>query len=94
MSEKSEKGRLVTGKVVSNKMHKTIVVEVERLVKHPKYGKFCRRRTKLYAHTPEVNVHVGALVTIRETRPLSKLKRWVLVKVVNEGTHQAENAVT
>ncbi len=70
-----------TGTVTSNKMDKSITVQVERLVKHPLYEKFVKRRTKLHAHDEKNECNVGDLVEIVETRPLSKLKRWRLVNI-------------
>lgn len=82
MSE--QKIRTVQGRVVSNKMDKTITVMVERFVKHPIYGKFIKRSTKLHAHD-EANVcNEGDLVTVTECRPLSKSKTWKLVDVVEK----------
>lgn len=71
-----------TGKVVSTKMDKTIVVAVERRVPHKLYGKIVRRSKKFYAHDEEGKAAVGDLVKIQETRPLSKLKCWRLVEVL------------
>lgn len=71
-----------TGLVESNKMHKTIVVSVERLVKHGTYGKYIKRTTKLYAHDEENTCNIGDRVRVMATRPLSKLKRWRLVEVI------------
>ena len=71
------------GIVVSTKMQKTIVVQVERTVTHPKYGKILRRRSKLHAHDENEVCKVGNIVKIRESRPLSKLKNWVLVEVIS-----------
>ncbi|WP_417585967.1 30S ribosomal protein S17 [Nitrincola sp.] len=73
--------RTVTGKVVSDKMDKTITVLVERKEKHPIYGKFVRRSTKLHAHDADNVCRIGDLVTIKESRPLSKSKTWVLVQI-------------
>ncbi|MBM4192348.1 MAG: 30S ribosomal protein S17 [Gammaproteobacteria bacterium] len=73
--------RTVTGRVVSNKMNKTISVEVERLVKHPRYGKYIRRTTKLLAHDETNESREGDTVTIAECRPLSRSKSWRLVAV-------------
>ena len=70
------------GIVESNKMEKTIVVKVERLVKHKTYGKYIKRTTKLRAHDPENTCNIGDKVSVTATRPLSKLKRWRLVEVV------------
>ncbi len=80
----SEQGKIrtLTGKVVSNKMDRTITVAVERRVKHPMYGKYIRRTTKYKAHDQENQCHEGDVVTITECRPLSKNKNWRLVDVV------------
>ena len=69
------------GVVVSDKMTKTIVVEVERRVPHPQFKKIVRKTTKFYAHDEEEKAKVGDKVLIQESRPLSKLKRWTLVEV-------------
>lgn len=82
-TENESKGKFVVGKVVSNKMTKTIVVEVERLVKHPLYGKFIRRRTKLHAHDENEVCNIGNVVRIQESRPISKKKTWVLVDIIS-----------
>jgi len=74
--------RLLTGKVVSNKMDKTIAVSVERLVKHPTYGKYIRRTTKLLAHDANNECREGDTVSIKPCRPLSRRKSWMLVRVV------------
>jgi small subunit ribosomal protein S17 len=71
-----------TGKVISAKMNKTIVVAVERLVKHPLYQKYVKRTTKLYAHDEKNDAREGDTVQIIETRPLSKLKRWRVQQVL------------
>jgi small subunit ribosomal protein S17 len=71
-----------TGLVVSNKMNKSIVVAVERKVKHPKYGKFIKLTTKFMAHDEKNESKIGDLVTIAETRPLSKRKNWRLKQIV------------
>ncbi|HPD96378.1 MAG: 30S ribosomal protein S17 [Bacteroidales bacterium] len=70
------------GVVVSSKMDKSIVVAVKRKVKHPIYGKFVNKTTKFYAHDESNTCGVGDLVRIMETRPLSKLKRWRLVEII------------
>lgn len=70
------------GVVTSNKMAKSIVVAVERKVKHPKYGKFVKQTKKFYAHDEKNDCNVGDTVKIMETRPLSKLKRWRLVEIL------------
>ena len=74
--------RTLTGTVVSNKMQKTIAVVVERLVKHPQYGKYVRRSTKVLAHDEENTSKQGDLVSITECRPYSKRKAWRLVEVL------------
>ncbi|NDV92063.1 30S ribosomal protein S17 [Alteromonas sp. 345S023] len=79
-----QKIRTVQGRVVSNKMDKTITVVVERFVKHPIYGKFIKRSTKLHAHDESNVCNKGDVVTIRECRPLSKNKNWTLVDVVEK----------
>ncbi len=71
-----------TGVVVSDKMDKTIAVQVERRLMHPIYGKFVKRSKKFFAHDEENTCHVGDLVRIMETRPLSKNKRWRLVEII------------
>ena len=73
-----------TGKVVSNKMQKTIVVAVEDHVKHPLYGKIVKRTYKLKAHDENNECNIGDTVKVMETRPLSKEKRWRLVEVVEK----------
>jgi len=71
-----------TGVVVSNKMDKTVSVKVERRLMHPLYGKFVKRSKKFFAHDEENTCNVGDVVRIMETRPLSKMKRWRLVEVI------------
>lgn len=83
MENSETKTRTVVGKVVSNKMQKTIVVLVERTVKHPKYGKIMKRRTKFHAHDESQIGKIGDMVKIQESRPLSKTKSWVLVEVIS-----------
>ncbi|MEM8593954.1 MAG: 30S ribosomal protein S17 [Pseudomonadota bacterium] len=74
-------GRTVSGKVTSNKMDKTITVVIERRVKHPLYGKYITRSSKVHAHDEENVCNIGDLVTIVESRPLSKTKSWALLSV-------------
>jgi small subunit ribosomal protein S17 len=74
--------RAMTGRVVSNKMDKTIAVSVERLVKHPTYGKYIRRTTKLLAHDEKNECREGDMVAIAPCRPLSRRKSWTLVRVL------------
>ncbi|MHB8473916.1 MAG: 30S ribosomal protein S17 [Gammaproteobacteria bacterium] len=82
MNEQVKAVRIVTGRVVSNKMDKTITILVERLVRHPLYGKFIKRSTKLHAHDEANECQEGDLVTITECRPISKSKFFKLVKIV------------
>lgn len=74
--------KTVQGRVKSAKMNKTVVVQVIRYVRHPKYGKYLRRYSRFYVDDPANQAKSGDLVEIMETRPLSKLKRWRLVRVV------------
>ena len=80
----SDKIRTLQGRVVSDKMEKSIVVAVERQVKHPIYGKYIKRTTKIHAHDETNQCNEGDLVNIRECRPLSKTKSWTLVEVVRK----------
>jgi small subunit ribosomal protein S17 len=86
------KNRLVrkerVGRVVSNKMAKTLIVEVERRWPHPLYGKVVRQQKRFYAHDEKGEARVGDTVRIAETRPLSKLKRWRLVAVVDKNQRE------
>lgn len=77
------------GVVTSDKMNKTRRVEVETLVPHPKYGKLIRHRTVCHAHDEGNQSHLGDQVEIMETRPLSKTKRWRIVRIVRQGAQQA-----
>jgi len=77
-------GRLVLGIVTSDKMNKTRRVEVQRLVRHAKYGKFIKKRTVCYTHDETNESHLGDTVEIQESRPLSKNKRWTLVKILTK----------
>ena len=76
--------RTASGTVVSNKMDKTVVVQVERLVKHPKYKKYIKQRTRFKAHDERNACSVGDEVRIIETRPLSRDKRWAVVEVTRK----------
>ena len=78
--------RTLQGKVVSDKMDKTITVAVERRVKHPVYGKYITRTTKVHAHDEDNQVKQGYTVIVRECRPLSKNKSWTLVEIVERAT--------
>jgi small subunit ribosomal protein S17 len=82
MAENEVKLRTITGKVVSNKMDKTITVLVERVVKHPVYGKYIKRSTKMMAHDEQNVCHEGDLVSITSCRPISKHKTFKLVAVL------------
>ncbi len=82
MSETTETARTVTGKVVSNKMDKSATVLIERKVKHPVYGKYIRRSTKLHVHDADNACQEGDVVTIEQCRPLSRTKSWRLVEIV------------
>jgi small subunit ribosomal protein S17 len=84
MEARESRRKLVEGVVTSDKMEKTIAVTITRLEKHPKYKKYVRRRSRFYAHDEKREAKVGDRVLIQETRPLSKLKRWRLVKVVEK----------
>ncbi|TNF66674.1 MAG: 30S ribosomal protein S17 [Gammaproteobacteria bacterium] len=74
--------RTLAGKVISNKMDKTVTVLVERRVKHPIYGKFVKKSTKYHAHDQDNAANEGDTVTITETKPYSKTKKWRLVEIV------------
>jgi small subunit ribosomal protein S17 len=77
-----QKSRTVTGRVVSNKMDKTITVLIERRVRHPVYGKYMTRSSKVHAHDADNQCGIGDVVTVAETAPISKSKTWNLVEVV------------
>ena len=83
MENEKKRVRTVSGKVVSNKMDKSITVLTERRVKHPIYGKYMSKSSKLHAHDENNQCAIGDLVTIRECRPLSKTKSWTLVEGVS-----------
>ncbi|HCK21351.1 MAG TPA: 30S ribosomal protein S17 [Bacteroidetes bacterium] len=76
--------RTILGVVSSNKMQKSITVSVERKVKHPKYGKFVKKTKKYHVHDENDAANIGDVVRIMETRPLSKLKRWRLIDIVEK----------
>jgi small subunit ribosomal protein S17 len=84
MTEQQTNARTVSGKVVSDKMDKTITVLLERRVKHPIYGKYVKRSTKVHAHDETNQCRIGDVVTISESRPMSKTKSWALVEVVEK----------
>jgi len=79
-----KKRKVRIGRVVSNRMQKTIVVAVKRSLRHPVYQKTIKRTSKLYAHDEKNECQIGDLVKVMETRPLSRLKRWRLLKVVEK----------
>lgn len=81
MTESEKAGRTVTGKVISDKMDKTVTVLVERRVRHPLYGKYITRSSKLHAHDEKNECKMGDVVTVYETRPLSKTKTWALLRI-------------
>ncbi|QJC32527.1 30S ribosomal protein S17 [Enterobacteriaceae endosymbiont of Donacia dentata] len=76
--------KILKGKVKSNKMQKSIVVNITRLIKHPIYGKFINRTTKLHVHDEKNICNVGDIVEIKECRPLSKTKSWILVNIIKK----------
>lgn len=76
--------RILQGRVVSDKMEKSIVVAIERFVKHPIYGKFIKRTTKLHVHDENNDSNIDDIVEISECRPISKTKSWTLVRVVEK----------
>jgi small subunit ribosomal protein S17 len=78
--------RTLTGRVISNKMQKTITVEIERLIRHAPYGKFIRRTTKLLAHDEKGESHEGDLVMIAPCRPLSRRKSWQLIEIIEKAS--------
>lgn len=80
----TNKIRVLRGYVIGDKMEKSIVVSIIRLFKHPIYGKFIKRTTKLHVHDPENSGSVGDFVAIRECRPISKTKSWMLVSIIKK----------
>ncbi len=84
MAEERALRKTRVGRVVSDKMDKTIVVAIEDHIKHPTYGKIISRTTKIYAHDEENTCGVGDTVELMETRPLSKTKRWRLVRIIEK----------
>lgn len=81
MTENTKTVRTLSGRVVSNKMDKSVSVLVERFVKHPIYKKFVRKSTKIMAHDENNECQIGDVVTIKESRPLSKKKAWTLASI-------------
>jgi small subunit ribosomal protein S17 len=87
MSEQqAASNRTLQGRVVSDKMDKSITVVVERRVKHPIYGKFVRRSTKVHAHDENNECHIGDLVVVEQCRPISKTKKWRFIKLVERAS--------
>ena len=84
MTTAEKSARTLTGRVSSDKMDKTITVVIERLVRHPLYGKYLRRSTKLHAHDESNECRTGDLGMIEQCRPLAKTKAWRLVKVLEQ----------
>lgn len=84
MAEEKQLGRTVSGRVVSNKSDKTAIILVERLVKHPLYGKYIKRSKKFHAHDESNQCNIGDTVLIAESRPFSKTKTWKVVEVLNQ----------
>jgi len=82
--------KLIQGKVISDKMNKTIVVVSEKIKKHPLYGKFLKRKTKYYVHDEHNLAKEGDIVLIQFVRPISKLKRWKLVKILKSKVNKEE----
>ena len=84
MSDQQETNRTLQGRVISDKMDKTITVLIERRVKHPVYGKFVKRSTKVHAHDETNECGIGDVVLVEQSRPISKTKTWRLVKVLEK----------
>lgn len=82
MSSEDRKQRSLVGRVISDKMDKTVTVRLDRLVKHPLYGKYIRRSSKVHAHDAENGCKEGDVVRIEQSRPLSKTKSWRVIEVL------------
>lgn len=94
MAENPNRRRVMkTGVVVSDKMDKTVTIRVNRIVKHPKYGKYVRRKTTVHAHDEKNEAKEGDLVQVEFTRPMSKMKRWRLVRIVKAAPAPLTDAV-
>jgi small subunit ribosomal protein S17 len=87
-SESKSAQRTVVGRVISDKMNKSVSVSIERVIKHPVYGKYVRRTGKVMAHDETNDCRIGDLVAIRECRPISKNKAWRVVDVVERAVQQ------
>lgn len=85
MKKNRGKRKVIKGVVVSNKMLKTVVVQVKKHRKHPLYGKIIMQKSKVYAHDEENKCQIGDEVVLMETRPLSKLKRWRVINIIHKG---------
>ncbi|MBT3566444.1 MAG: 30S ribosomal protein S17 [Porticoccus sp.] len=85
MTEAASRSSTLSGRVVSDKMDKTVTVVVERRVKHPLYGKILNKSSKIHAHDEKNECRIGDVITIIETRPMSKTKSWALVKIDERG---------
>jgi len=88
MNKKGKVVRTLRGSVISNKMDKTIVVLIVRKIKHPLYGKYIKRSTKIHAHDEKNICKEGDVVIITESRPISRTKRWKLQEIVSKGSEQ------
>ena len=93
MAAERNQRKILRGVVVSDLMEKTISVNVERVYRHPKYGKYVRRHKKYHAHDEKGDAHTGDVVEIMECRPLSKLKRFRLMRVVVRAVYPAPGGV-
>ena len=91
MNSVEKNTRTLTGKVISNKMQKTIVVLVQRKTPHAKYRKFITRNTKVFAHDENSRCNIGDIVIVKESRPLSKNKNWILVDVLEKAAKVGGN---
>ena len=85
MSEEQNKIRTLQGKVISDKMNKSVTVMLDRRVKHPLYKKYVKRSTKLHVHDENNDCSIGDIVAIQECRPISKTKSWRLVEIIERG---------
>ena len=87
-TQRKESTRKVVGRVVSDKMDKSVTVSVERLIRHPVYGKYIRRTTKLLAHDEDNSCKAGDMVAIKECRPMSKHKAWLVTEVIERAASE------
>lgn len=76
--------KIIQGKVISDKMQKSIIVAIKRFIKHPLYGKFIKRTTKLHVHDENNDSHIGDIVEISECRPISKTKSWKMIRIIKK----------